>query len=498
LVRALRSAPSTRHIPVIILTADEAPDLPQKSAVAGSTSFLRKPLNWETLGDHIRHVLELAFRSNHLAFHDQLTRLPNRAFLEPRHGAALAEASSTAIVATYALDLDGFKAVNDTMGHPAGDELLRQVAGRLRGIAHGKDTVARLGGDEFVIIQPAAGGLTDVEEFAQRIVTQISEPYLIDGKVVTVGVSIGIDIAESADRTSSAAIRNADVALYRAKRNGKGQWQIYADVTAATGHGICVSDALQSAIAEDKLHLLYQPSFASRDGRLVELEALIRWQHPELGLILPETILRSAQQSDLLVDLDSWALRRACENAKRWQRPYPVSVNVSLEFLSSAKAIDVVSQVLNSTGLHPGRLTLEFQEDALRSERAAQTLRLISNMSVGLTIDDFGVGACALASFNTLPIKSIKVDQMLLASSLESASSRATLAALTAMSPILAFSTGVIGVETMHSLDLAIHHSIGRLQGFLLGGAIGSTDVDKLEIDPIVALISERQRIEAA
>src|SRR5581483_5496665 len=285
LIRCVRGHPNLRHIPIIVLTANETRSALESALTAGATSFLLKPLNWSLFGEHIGHLLELAYRAGHLALHDMLTGLPNRMLLKERLEQALARARHGETVATHILDLDRFKDVNDTLGHPVGDKLLRKVAERLRRLVRETDTIARLGGDEFAVVQAPLAAAGDAVALGVRIIDAVSQPYDIDGQQVVVGASVGIALSPGDAASPERLMRNADLALYQAKGAGRGTYRLFEpQMDAQMQARRTMESDLRRALAEGQFELHYQPVVNPQTNEINGFEALIRWCHPEKGI----------------------------------------------------------------------------------------------------------------------------------------------------------------------------------------------------------------------
>jgi diguanylate cyclase (GGDEF)-like protein/PAS domain S-box-containing protein len=357
----------------------------------------------------------------HRAFHDSLTGLANRALFRNRVEHALdRSARAGSDPAIVYIDLDGFKAVNDTLGHDAGDAVLKEVAGRLDRLVRSGDTVARLGGDEFaVLIEHSNRALDEVATIGERILRTVQEPVLLDGRQVAVDASIGVAVGDG-DTTATALLRDADIAMYRAKSGGKGHWVRYEPrMHTEEVERLQLEGDLAAAVDGAQLELLYQPVYELEDERLVGFEALLRWHHPALGMIMPDRFIPLAEENGLIVPIGRWVLLEACRTAARWQDAHPVSpplsmaVNVSARQLASSDLVGHVADALAEAQLEPSSLVLEMTETSLVRDpvRATAMLRELRALGVRLAIDDFGTGYSSLSYLRQFPVDILKIDR---------------------------------------------------------------------------------------
>lgn len=394
----------------------------------------------------------------HQAFHDGLTGLPNRVlFLDRLEHALTRAARRQAAAAVLFLDLDGFKAVNDGLGHDAGDELLLQVAHRLQGCLRAQDTVARLGGDEFTILLEEIGATRETTDLAERILTQLGRPLALRGKEVTVSASIGIAISGPGQASGADLLRDADMAMYRAKQTGKARYEVFdAGMSAAGRDGLETAADLRLALERGELTVYYQPHVELATGRLVGLEALVRWQHPERGLIAPAQFLPMAEQTGLIVPLGRWVLEEACRQGRVWQEQYPhhpgltMSVNLSVREVQQADLVEAVSRIVRATGITPAQLKLEITESAVRGDILATsaTLQQLKELGIQLVIDDFGTSFSSLNYLKQFPVDSLKIDRTFVARLGQDPEDAAILRAVVTLAHELGLGVVAEGVET--------------------------------------------------
>ncbi len=357
----------------------------------------------------------------HQAFHDPLTSLPNRALFMDRLAFAFARRHpKQPLVGILFIDLDRFKLINDSLGHQAGDRLLAAAADRLRGCVRPEDTLARLGGDEFAVLIEALPGLADATAVAQRIATELRAPFDFDGREVFASASVGIALADARSGRPDELLRDADLAMYQAKKNGKARFDVFhPSMNAQALEHLELETDLRRAVEREELRLHYQPLVAPESGRIVEVEALVRWEHPHRGLLGPGVFVPIAEETGLIVGIGDWVLREACAQARAWQARFPsepplmVSVNLSARQLQQADLVDRVAAALRETGLDASSVKLEITESAVIEDSETIVGRLLALKALGLrlAVDDFGSGCSSLNHLKRLPIDSVKIDR---------------------------------------------------------------------------------------
>ncbi len=358
----------------------------------------------------------ISLQREHQALHDELTGLPNRTMLLRRTGEALAEAARTGTRAGFLLlDLDRFKEVNDTLGHPVGDGLLRVVAHRLTHSVRPGDVVARLGGDEFAVLLPSVREVTAAREVAARLRAALAEPVRLEGMSFQVEASVGIALYPDDASAVELLLQRADVAMYLAKERRSGLETYVSDSDRNSPARLALLGDLRRAIDRGELELHFQPKVTLADGTVAGMETLVRWQHPQRGMLMPGEFLPMAEQSYLMRDLTSWVLGAACAQAGQWRRDgldVPVSVNLSARDLLDVRLAELVEQSLAAAGLPPGALMLEISERVLTGEpaHAIATVEALARLGVPLSLDDFGTGYSSLVRLRRLPVTEVKVD----------------------------------------------------------------------------------------
>jgi diguanylate cyclase (GGDEF)-like protein len=440
----------------------------------------------------LRLMNEALDRVAFLSAHDQLTGLPNRALLADRLEQALASVARTpgTLVAMFCLDLDQFKQVNDTLGHAAGDILLRTIAARLRPCLREGDTLARLGGDEFAVIQVATGIPHDVEALAARLIETVHEPITVDGHQVFVGLSIGIALSvpgiDGAELT-----KQADIALYRAKAAGRGGYCFFApEMNAAMLRRQALENDLRGAMQRRELAVHYQPQFDLATGAMIGAEALMRWTRSDQQPVSPDIFIPIAEETGLIVPLGAWLLRDACREAAAWPLPMPVAVNVSMVQFRLPGFLDTVRGALAQSGLDPHRLELEVTERIL-IEDAEDTLAILAELraiGVRLAMDDFGTGYASLGYLQKFRFDKIKIDRTLVRNLGHDPHAEAIVRAVVGLSTALGMAINAEGVENPEQAALLRAHGCREAQGFLYSNVIAG--------DVLSALL-ERRRVVA-
>ena len=411
-------------------------------------------------------------RIAHMAQHDALTGLPNRVLFMVRLTEAIAahhrEGTPAALLC---LDLDKFKLVNDTLGHPAGDALLRQAARRIAGCLSPEDPVARLGGDEFAVLLGGAD-LRAAEAVAERIAAALALPFSIQDQECHVGASIGIAHLPLHGTDPDILMRNADIALYRAKAGGRGGWRRFAaDMDEAVRRRRRRETDLREALARGELSLAYQPVVESRSRRLAAFEALLRWQHPEEGAIPPGEFVPLAEETGLIGTIGAWVLQAACREAASWPGPIRVAVNLSPAQFRDGSLVRVVRRALDDAGLHPSRLELEVTESVLlaASEANVATLHALRRLGVRIAMDDFGTGYSSLSYLRAFPFDKIKVDRSFVQQIGESDHSEAIVKAVIGLGGSLGIVTVAEGIETAAQFEWLRAEGCDEVQGYWLG-----------------------------
>jgi diguanylate cyclase (GGDEF)-like protein len=376
----------------------------------------------EALKDEISERRKLEEQLKHQAFSDSLTGLANRArFLDRLEHALLRGGRSGVPLAVLFMDIDDFKSINDSLGHAAGDRLLAKVAERLKACTRPGDTVARLGGDEFGVLIEDLSGTSDAVEVADRLIDRLKAPFDLDDRAVSTRASIGIAVSSSGEQDADELLRCADIAMYVAKGHAKGQYQVYEPGMAeAVFERVQLLGELQQAVENREFMVHYQPLVVLRTGKIVAVEALVRWQHPQRGTLLPKDFIPLAEETGLIIPIGRWVLEQACRQTRSWQTSYAtepplsVCVNISARELQQQDFPVRVARTLRQSGLNPQSLVLELTESVLIREDALDALRSLKEIGVQLAVDDFGTGYSSLSYLRQFPIDIIKIDKSFL------------------------------------------------------------------------------------
>jgi len=434
--------------------------------------------------------------ASRMAQFDSLTGLANRHRMSKQLGALLINCrAAKRSCALLMLDLDRFKQVNDTLGHPAGDELLKQAAQRLQRIVTENAEIGRIGGDEFQIVLPDIDDRGRLGELAERIIKMISQPYSLDGSRAIIGTSVGIAIAPYDGLEPEELVKAADLALYAAKGGGRGRYRFYSnDLKGAVQERREIEEDLRDALARGELEMHYEPVIRAVDNLLSGLEAQIRWNHPERGYISPAIFIPIAEDSNLIGALGEWALRRAAEDAAQWPGDLRVSVRVSVQQFSTPDLASSIAKILAATGLAPGRLELEVSEGVFMGdvELVDRIFAQLKKVGVKLALDDFGTGYSSLAYLRKAPFDKIKIDRSFISNSTEEQDFNAAIVtAIVSLAEALGMETTAEGVEAMDELALVRERGATNVQGFVYSRPIlqeevlAKLDSGNLRFEPI-------------
>jgi diguanylate cyclase (GGDEF)-like protein/PAS domain S-box-containing protein len=421
---------------------------------------------------------------HHMARHDALTNLPNRTLFRERLERALHLSRRGDQLAVFCLDLDHFKTINDSLGHPVGDGLLKEVARRLSGCLTEDDTVARLGGDEFAVVQFCRGcDPSAPSALASRLVESISAPYDIAGHQLVIGVSIGVSLAPDDGENPDQLLKNADLALYRAKADGRGTYRFFeAGMDARAQARRMLELDLRAALRREEFEVFFQPIVDIAGDKTVAFEALVRWNHPERGRIAPMNFIPLAEETGLIVPLGAWVLRRACAEAARWPDPVVVAVNLSPVQFKNLNLASTVMGALEESGLPANRLELEITESVLlqNSEATLQTLHELRAQGVRISLDDFGTGYSSLSYLRSFPFDKIKIDRSFVQELASREDSMAIVRAVAGLGRSLGIVTTAEGVETEEQLALLRREGCNQAQGYLFSPPRPAAEVDSM------------------
>ena len=419
-----------------------------------------------------------------LALFDGLTGLANRQRMHLSLDKTLNQkAGPYRATALFLMDLDRFKAVNDTLGHPAGDALLKQVAQRLQRGVGDQGLVGRLGGDEFQVVLPGMDAREPLSVLARDLIASLSQPYFIAGTSVTIGCSVGIAIAPEHGEDSETLIRNADLALYAAKADGRGVHRFYSDeMLAGAQSRKLLEDDLRHALGTGAFHLAYQPVVATKDARIVGYEALLRWDHPVRGSVSPAMFIPVAEECGLIEQIGEWVLRTACHDAARWPRGVRVAVNVSPIQFANPKLPAIVTSALAASGIAAQRLELEITEGVFLDESASseRMFRALKGLGVRLALDDFGTGYSSLGYLRSAPFDKIKIDQSFVRGAVMPGNRNAAIIkAIVTLADTLGMETTAEGVEIQDEIELVRGLGCSHIQGYVYGRGMPAAAVEE-------------------
>lgn len=427
--------------------------------------------------------------------HDALTGLPNRTILAERLHEATAAAQGGELSAIVSLDLDRFKAVNDTLGHSAGDLLLAQVARRLQDQLREPDTAVRLGGDEFALLHRRLGRADEALSIVRRIVEEISRPYLINGQVVVVGASAGIELIDGGRANADKLLANADMALYRAKAAGRGMVRFFApEMQIELNSRRDLEVDLRDALLQRRLLLHYQPQIDMESGEILALEALVRWPHPRRGLLAPAEFITLAEQSGLMGELGAQILQMACSEAARWRHRARVCVNISAAQFLDGVIVEQVRMALAATGLAAARLELEIAEALILAggEQALATLQALKALGVRITLDNLSLGPSFISYATRGVFDGVKIDASWVPEPFGQASAGDVIAAFAVFCRTLGLRSALSGVEGGRIAERVSHTACDAVQGFAFAEPVPATEVEGLLATPPMTLAHRR------
>ena len=483
------------EVPVVVLTGLENEAIACQALKNGAQDYLVKGQgDGRLLARSIRYAVERMHSQrqiNFLAHHDGLTGLPNRTLFLDRldHALALARRDQSRVAVLF-LDVDRFKLVNDTYGHAAGDGLLIAVAERLRTSTRESDTVGRLGGDEFAVILTEIKRLEDVSAFAEKLLKTLSSSVLIGDREVFFSVSIGVSTCPDDATDAGTLLRTADLAMYRSRRDRRGSFRFYGsppEGVAAAGTQLAAD--LRLALVREELCLHYQPLISLESGRIVGCEALVRWQHPRLGMLSPSWFIPIAEENGLIGALGDWVLRAACASAKKWnsggKRAVRVAVNLSTGQIGRPDLARSVAAALKRSGLAPEFLELELNEQSVLDDPEAivENLREVRSLGVRLVVDDFGTGHFSLSHLRLFPIDGLKIDGSFVRGVVSDPADSSIVQAILAIARTLGLDTTAEGVETEDQLNFLTTHGCTRAQGYLFSRPLPPASMGRLLLE---------------
>lgn len=481
--REIKRTTEGKKTPILMITALENDESIERAFKCGVADFIPKPINLAVLRRRVKRVLDARQseqRVERLAYIDGLTGLPNRIAFSDRLMQDIAYARrNRKQLAVLFVDIDHFKDVNDNLGHAAGDELLKVLAERVGRSVRGEDTLARLGGDEFVVVLGSVSGPKGVDIAAKNLLKALSTPFKVAGREIYIGASIGISIYPDDGKDRETLLKNADTAMYRAKALGRNNYQFYTlEMSASISDRVELETDLRKVQLNQELALYYQPKADSETGRIMGAEALIRWQHPKRGFLLPDSFIPIADEIGMLSDIGGWVLNTACLQCQRWlakkQFDVGIAVNVSARQLMAASFIDNIKHSLELTGLNPKYLELEITENTVleHGNETIEKLKQLSAMGVRIALDDFGVGYSSFSYLKRLPVNVVKLDRSFVKDVPEDTSGAAIIDGMIKLAHNLHLEVVAEGVESKSQYEFLRDHGCDVLQGHYIGKAV--------------------------
>jgi len=438
---------------------------------------------WVATHEDITEQRRSEVKIEYMAHHDALTNLANRVLLNERLEQALGRRiHGEEQIAVHHLDLDQFKAVNDTFGHPAGDKLLKIVADRLRALVRGCDTIARTGGDEFVIVQAPIKNPAEATSLARNVIETLCKPFDLDGHQAVIGASVGIAVGPGDGLRPDKLLRNADLALYRAKGDGRGTFRFFEPVMDLQMQTRRIMEQdLRKALNAGEFELHYQPVVNLANNEISGFEALIRWNHPEKGTISPATFIPLAEEIGFIIPIGEWVIRQACATAAQWPDNLHVAVNISAVQFRNAGLVQTIVSALATSGLQPTRLEIEITETVLlqNKESTLGILHQLRALGIRIAMDDFGTGYSSLTYLQCFPFDKIKIDRSFVKDIAENSGSLNIVRAVAAMARGMGMTATAEGVETSEQLDMITSEGCTEMQGFLFSKPLPASEIER-------------------
>ena len=490
--KSLGNAAKPRAMPIVGETDDvELSDFLIEELEDGRVISINQKLipgtGWVAVHEDVTERRRNEAQIAHWARHDMLTNLPNRLLLREHMENAVNRLKSAHGFVVFCLDLDRFKQVNDSLGHAIGDEVLKEVANRLRDCLGENDFVARLGGDEFAIVFNCPLDLKRSSELATDVIARLSQPYRVDGRHIVIGTSIGITHAPSDSSDPDQLLKNADMALYLAKGDGRGSYRFFQrEMDLLLQERLTLQNDLRVAILKGEFELYFQPIVAVGTGLVEGYEALVRWNHPQKGIIMPGEFIPLAEETDLIFSLGEWVMRNACANATKWPKHLSVAVNLSPAQFKSGNIVQMALNALAASGLSPTQLELEITESVLVQDATGTraTLEQLRSLGIRISMDDFGTGYSSLSYLNSFPFDKIKIDRSFIQDIVSRVESRAIVRAVSSMARALNLKTVAEGVETVEQFNIVRAEGCDQAQGYYFGRPMKIEEARPFTIEP--------------
>ena len=485
----IRKIEACDDTPILMATSLDDDDSIARAFNVGACDYITKPFNWSVLKHRVRRMLQAANaqrRIQHLAYHDVLTGLPNRMLFMDRIDQAISRAQrEEGQFALLFIDIDHFKVINDSMGHDAGDQLLNLISIRLRDVLRKSDTVARLGGDEFTVIIEYLQHPDDVIQITKNILSALDLPAEVNGKEVYVGGSIGIAMYPQDGENFGVLLKNADTAMYKAKELGRNTFQFYAsEMSHKAMQRLELENQIRTALKEDQFEVYYQPKVDLQNNKCIGVEALVRWNHPQRGLISPDDFVPLTEEIGLITQLDEWMMKAACLQFMQWkQQGYPLnnlSVNISSRHFKEGNLIEYCTTLLEMTGIAAECLEIELTESALvdNYSNAKYILDKLHTMGLRIALDDFGTGYASMAYLKEFPFDTVKIDRSFIRDIPQDHEDAAIVTAMIQLSQALKLNIVAEGIETDQQRQFLYDNACGYGQGYLWSRPVSAADLN--------------------
>lgn len=479
-----------KDTPILIITALDDDQSISHAFSMGACDYITKPINWSVLKNRVSRLLQTVAaerKIRHLAYHDTLTGLPNRLLFADRTSQAICRAQrNKSRFALLFIDLDRFKVINDSMGHEAGDTLLKSVTRSLKSSVRKSDTVARLGGDEFTLILENIQSTDVVASKAQYLLDALSLPIKIQGREVCISASIGISLFSDDGESFGELLKNADTAMYEAKQSGRNTFRFYTqEMSSAAMQRLEMENNLREAIENQEFCLYYQPKYKLQSGECCGMEALVRWEHPEKGIIPPDSFIPLAEETGLIVKLGNWIIETACTQLQSWQQAgYGVdnlSINISARQFHEVGLTELFARMLKEKSLNPANIELELTESTLvqNQQRAGEILAELNGMGLKIALDDFGTGYASMAYLKDFPIDTVKIDRSFVWGIPDSKEDMAIVKAINSLAEAMELDLIAEGVETQQQLDFLKQLGCQQGQGYLWSKPLAADDFEE-------------------
>jgi diguanylate cyclase (GGDEF)-like protein len=473
----LKAMPEYENIPILIITSLDDDHSVSQAFASGACDYVTKPVNWSVLKHRVRrllHTAEAERKLEHLSYHDTLTGLPNRLLFMDRMDQSISRAMRTGEKFTLLfIDIDHFKVINDSMGHEAGDKLLTTVTSRLQQTLRRSDTIARLGGDEFTIILENISDPEDIIYVANNLLETLAEPISILERKVCIGASIGVAVYPDDGESFGALLKNSDTAMYRAKEKGRNTFEFYtSEMSTQAMKRLELEDSLRNAINNEEFVVYYQPKFDLKTRKLVGMEALVRWDHPESGIIPPDEFIPLAEETGLITSLGKWVIESSCEQLHEWQQKgYHIpnlSINVSARQFHEQNLGNIFRRVMEQYNLAPEHIEIELTENILVQdhEKARRILDELHSMGIHIALDDFGTGYASMAYLKDFPINTVKIDRSFISNIPGDKENMAIVRAISGLTQSLDLCLIAEGVETDQQIEFLKDINCEQGQGF--------------------------------